>query len=62
MANDPDLKVRNEAIWAMSNAFYKGTPEQARVMVDQLGYFHACKAALPLLKDLKNIFVVLEGI
>ena len=29
MATDPELKVRNEAIWAMSNAFYKGTPEQA---------------------------------
>ena len=34
MAEDLDLKVRNEAIWAISNAFYKGTTEQAQVMVD----------------------------
>ena len=27
-----------------------------------MGFFHACKASLAYLKDLKNIFVVLEGI
>ena len=31
-------------------------------MINQLGFFHACRAALSLLRDLKNIFVVLEGI
>ena len=62
MAVDPDLKVRNEAIWAMSNAFYKGTAQQASIMVNQYNFFVACKETLTIIKDLKNIFVVLEAI
>ena len=61
MAHDGDLKVRSNAVWAISNAFYKATPQQALCMVT-MGFFEACKTALEQIKDLKIVFVVLEAI
>ena len=61
MSRDGDMNVRKEAIWAMSNAFYKCNAEQARLMV-QSQFFERSRDALETLKELKIIFVVLEGI
>ena len=61
MSRDGDMNVRKEAIWAMSNAMYKCNAEQARLMVQNQFFERSCDA-LETLKELKIIFVVLEGI
>jgi len=52
--------IRNECVWALTNALCKADPESVQAIID-IGYFTASNYALEL-TDSRVVFVALEGI
>jgi len=62
MRDDGDLKVKEHAIWAISNALHKGTPQQVLNIVKEHRFFEAAMVCLQTLKDESLVNVMLESV